>query len=58
MKGVCCECQCSHDVVTSGIFPGDPEDNPRAHDFLMESHDAWGLYCEGSGTVPQAVFEG
>lgn len=46
LVGVCCECQ-------SG---GKPLRYERGR-ALIDSHDAFGSFCEGSGTAPQATYQ-
>jgi len=65
IKGVCCTCQSSHPVRSSGghqvsgldFFPFEYEDPAgEAGGYLMVDHDApWGAFCSGSGTMPQAI---
>lgn len=56
--GVCCVCQETHLVVPSS---GDPEDVFWGSIFggdgnwVMAPHEAFGLYCQGEGTAPQAL---
>lgn len=63
--GICCTCQSAHPVYTN---PHPEEDDPEAFGalmmgndqaqlYLMAKHKAFGAWCEGEGTMPQAVVK-
>jgi hypothetical protein len=60
-RGVCCTCQTTHPVVAyrpptydDGFEYDDLFASPSER-YAMAEHDAFGKYCEGSGTMPQAL---
>lgn len=63
LEGVCCTCQSRHPVRHAtkghnGLLDGfdDVDDyEGESGGYLMASHDAFGSFCEGSGTMPQAI---
>lgn len=62
-EGVCCECQKVNPLRPSNANP-DGEDNPftripdddEVESWVMDTHEAFGSHCNGSGTMPQAVL--
>lgn len=60
-KGVCCTCQGTHPVhVRPEETPHDDfdfvNDEREEAEWVLNAHDAFGRYCEGSGTAPQALL--
>jgi len=62
VQGVCCTCQSIHPLRPSktsredvGHPMTDRDLDGEIVDWVMDTHDAWGEPCEGSGTQPQAV---
>lgn len=62
-EGVCCTCQSVHPVRSSsqtsdnlfGFDEGFDLDGETG-EWVMDTHDAFGSHCKGSGTMPQAVL--
>ena len=64
MLGICCTCQSRHPVKRDLKYISserdETEDGPSfdvVPSYLMKSHYAFGRYCEGSGTTPQAILD-
>lgn len=62
-EGICCECQSRHPVRpkrhrTDDLcdFDEDFGTDGTVGEWVMDTHDAFGSHCEGSGTMPQAVI--
>ena len=65
--GVCCSCQSAHPVSSNPrpedvSDPGMPDGIARdeAANYLMAKHRQFGdtgVWCEGEGTVPQAIVQ-
>lgn len=63
-EGVCCTCQSTHPVRHKGRGADDDLLGFRDEDFdgeagewVMDTHDAFGSHCDGSGTMPQALVK-
>jgi hypothetical protein len=62
-EGICSQCQLRHPVHPRprladdfSSFDEDPPDTEgTVGDWVMYTHDAYGSYCEGSGTMPQVL---
>lgn len=65
-EGVCCECLSVHPVRSAPknpledlaleFFPSLAEAYEEEGNWVMDTHDAFGSHCDGSGTMPQAVL--
>lgn len=55
MHGICCECQLVH-PVRHGTEKELGLPDEEVFLWVMNPHDAYGSYCEGSGTNPQALL--
>lgn len=59
-KGVCCECQGVNPVRIgrekgADLYEGFDDFEYELGQYVMDSHDAFGQFCEGSGTMPQVL---
>jgi hypothetical protein len=59
--GVCCTCQEPNEIIDNPDFNEDDFDlsdpfTGKEDQYVMAPHKADGSWCEGAGTVPQAIY--
>jgi len=54
---ICCQCQSLHPVRMAPLDFNVDDDLflDITDQYVMDTHDAWGMACEGIGTQPQTI---
>lgn len=60
-EGVCCSCESVHPVrigreKSVDLYEGFGDFEDELGQYVMDTHDAFGQFCEGSGTMPQLLI--